>query len=468
MALQSPLLNGSPRLVQASNGAPSVKMGPPHDDPDAVRRIQKALKQLTGSPMPRSFKNGPAGEPDGIFGQETASTTIAFQKKVFPNSPVEWDGRVGKKTLAQMDARLGSGPLPPSPPPGPLPPVPPPRPGPNPGPTPGGLEIINQPFGNELLLAEIEHNLAKSDLNSAQRKLNSGSRLAKARVWLAKLGVGIVVLDQLEKLALKAGGFSDDFDIRDFVVKMIMSGNLEAAALTEITVAMLKAFPDVDTALLTPRSVKANEQLLLNEMSVGGNVAREMFTFWTGFSSATPLPKQFASLDQTMSGTPGFVAGAKRFESRLDENVKAQAKAGLIDFRDLVTGTGPTRKTDDVPPTEPGAQTKRTLPAIEPVIPQLSLVNDKVAKICIGSFQGCKIFMKSFTADAKTRSYNVQIRYQLFDHFGVDDDDCEISRAGIHGTPGQVAMWVLQHFAGSGHRPFIDDVTVTRQVIGKF
>ena len=53
------------------------------------------------------------------------------------------------------------------------------------------------------------------------------------------------------------------------------------------------------------------------------------------------------------------------------------------------------------------------------------------------------------------------------DHFGVDDEDCEVRLRGFHGTPGQVAMWVLQHFS-AGHCPFIDQVLIDRDFSGAF
>jgi peptidoglycan hydrolase-like protein with peptidoglycan-binding domain len=104
--LTSDILAGSPRLEEAASGGPSVKKKPLADDPDAVRRIQKALVAL-GFPLPISFAAGPSGEPDGIFGQETYQAVLAFQKREFPKEPGQWDGRVGKNTLARMDKLLG-------------------------------------------------------------------------------------------------------------------------------------------------------------------------------------------------------------------------------------------------------------------------------------------------------------------------------------------------------------------------
>jgi peptidoglycan hydrolase-like protein with peptidoglycan-binding domain len=116
MALQSAVLRGNARLDEAAGGGRSVKRRPPDDDADAVRRIQNALVAL-GFPLPKSFPNGPAGAPDGLFGSETFTAVQGFQRQVFPSSPGAWDGRVGKNTLAEMDQRLPKA----GPPPGPQP-----------------------------------------------------------------------------------------------------------------------------------------------------------------------------------------------------------------------------------------------------------------------------------------------------------------------------------------------------------
>lgn len=110
MALVSEILAGNARLDQAAAGGPSVKKGPPHDDPDAVKRIQRALVKL-GFPMPLSFPMG-ASEPDGVFGNETYKTAIAYQKREWPKDLMQWDGRVGKNTLGRMDSQLGPAPPP--------------------------------------------------------------------------------------------------------------------------------------------------------------------------------------------------------------------------------------------------------------------------------------------------------------------------------------------------------------------
>jgi len=109
MPLNSVLLKGNARLEQVLGGARSVRRGVA-DDADAVGRIQRALAQLV-APMPRSFPSGPSGPPDGVFGAETEGHVRTFQRRAFPSAPLEWDGRVGARTLQKLDDALG-GPAP--------------------------------------------------------------------------------------------------------------------------------------------------------------------------------------------------------------------------------------------------------------------------------------------------------------------------------------------------------------------
>ena len=100
--LRSRILSGNPRLENAAVGGPSVKRRPPDDDFDAVQRIQRALREI-GYPMSLSFKTGDA---DGKFGDETFRAVQDFQRHAFPDQPGQWDGRVGRNTLASMDEAL--------------------------------------------------------------------------------------------------------------------------------------------------------------------------------------------------------------------------------------------------------------------------------------------------------------------------------------------------------------------------
>lgn len=73
---------------------------------------------------------------DGIFGPNTRGATVSFQRLAFPGQANEWDGIIGPKTWAQLDAWSYDQPV------YPTPPVSPPPPSINP---PGIIPIIFRP-----------------------------------------------------------------------------------------------------------------------------------------------------------------------------------------------------------------------------------------------------------------------------------------------------------------------------------
>lgn len=206
------------------------------------------------------------------------------------------------------------------------------------------------------------------------------------------------------------------------------------------------------------------ESYLAREMLVGGATAMELFRAWTQ-NHRTGQERRFTSLDQAMAGTPGFQSAAGRFEARVLDNLRAQHRAGQVDYHDLVTGTGPVRRSfDSAAAMEAGRATQRMLPGIGPPLVSLELVADRACKICIGSIQGIQVWVKHFQWQPANAHVSLTLEYQIRDHFGVDDDDCEVSSQGLHGTPGQVAMWVLQHHRRPGHCPWITVVHVERML----
>jgi hypothetical protein len=262
------------------------------------------------------------------------------------------------------------------------------------------MPIVNQPAGEDLLIASVMDDPAKEDLDATTRPVRAGT-VARARV---------------------------------------------AVAMVEPTAAL--------------------EAYLLREMLVGGTVAVGLFNAWCR-NSRRAEERNFPGLDTAMGETPGFVAAATRFEGFVRENLRAQRRAGTIDYRDLVTGDGPARAgVGDSPRQERARSTGRTLPSCPPPDVDLDLRQDRTPKICIGSMQGIRIWIRSLRATESPAAYTATVKYEIRDHFGVDDDDCEISRQGLHGTPGQVAMWVLQHHRRPGHMPWITVVRVERRIQG--
>lgn len=77
----------------------TVKMGSKGDN---VKWVQWHLVQL--GYLPALSARG-ANNIDGIFGSGTETAVKKLQKKAFPYSPNEWDGKVGSKTRAKLKER---------------------------------------------------------------------------------------------------------------------------------------------------------------------------------------------------------------------------------------------------------------------------------------------------------------------------------------------------------------------------
>ena len=95
MALTAKRFAGNRRLQAVSNSSPSMRWG---ETGEAVAIVQQAFIDLD-YPMPRTTGGG-AGPPDGIFGEETASTVRQFQRQ----QGLTVDGVIGKETMGRLDA----------------------------------------------------------------------------------------------------------------------------------------------------------------------------------------------------------------------------------------------------------------------------------------------------------------------------------------------------------------------------
>lgn len=72
----------------------NVKMLQKGSKGDSVRALQVLL-------IGYGYSCGSYGA-DGDFGNATYNAVVAYQKKVFPNAPAEWDGIVGSKTWGKL------------------------------------------------------------------------------------------------------------------------------------------------------------------------------------------------------------------------------------------------------------------------------------------------------------------------------------------------------------------------------
>lgn len=79
----------------------------------------------------------------------------------------------------------------------------------------------------------------------------------------------------------------------------------------------------------------------------------------------------------------------------------------------------------------------------------------------LGSFQEIDVRLVTFIDQGD--KIDMTFQYDLFDHFGCDDSDLE--GLPTHGTPGQIAMWLLARDPkhGPGHKPFVVKITAERK-----
>lgn len=99
---------GARSLLQRGARGPSVQEAQIKLNIVHRRRLESGMPGLTAAPLLE----------DGIFGDLTRQATVSFQRLAFPDQPREWDGAIGPRTWAMLDALSTS--VQPAPPPQPI------------------------------------------------------------------------------------------------------------------------------------------------------------------------------------------------------------------------------------------------------------------------------------------------------------------------------------------------------------
>ena len=229
------------------------------------------------------------------------------------------------------------------------------------------------------------------------------------------------------------------------------------------------AFAQKRVAAAKARSSDALGGDMLLELKLLAGSLGEQFFFAFKRNNIVGVDKRFPDLNREVAKSGPFLEGHKFFAEKVEANLKAQFKAGLVDYHDLVTGNSLDRKFGEVvPEREPGKLTGRMLPSIESPNIEFSLTSDRALKTVIGFIQGYRIFLKNFKASAgPPAAYSATIHYEIIDHFGVNDSDCD-KDVGTHGSGGQIAFWVLQHtrHEGGSYNPFRTIVDIENEIKG--
>jgi Putative peptidoglycan binding domain len=161
-----------------------------------------------------------------------------------------------------------------------------------------------------------------------------------------------------------------------------------------------------------------------------------------------------SGVSNRIANSQGFATEHNGVVSDITQAIQAQFLTGTIDYR-LMRGFGPQSKKDLELANPNGV---KDAPSVG-----FKIQSEPLLLALIGSFQGATVILKNFSVDAANLTFRATLRYELIDHFGVDNSDVVPDLSG-HGTSGQVAFWLLQHETPVGHTPFRIVVIVEKDI----
>ncbi len=202
------------------------------------------------------------------------------------------------------------------------------------------------------------------------------------------------------------------------------------------------------------------ETTMLTELTtIASGLGMEMFGIFKFNPTAgreVPFPTD-STLSQKVAETEAFKDTHVLVKRDLHVALKKQYNAGKIDVTALEANTPAAGRF--------GRRAMINPKGIKTFVDFKLPSEEKALRAVIGgSFQGGHVAVTKFAADRVTGDYSAALRYVLIDHFGVDNTDVEGPLP--HGSPGQVAFWILQHRRRPGHNPYITSVVIERNVTG--
>ena len=186
------------------------------------------------------------------------------------------------------------------------------------------------------------------------------------------------------------------------------------------------------------------EALVASLASAGG---RQLITDF--FSNTAPkrefLYREGSTVSNLVRDNADFQSNAKTFETEFIRRMRLVRTAN--------GGTIPRDTLQDELAKQGGRMTPPALPFFG--------IGSKLG--ILGSFQESRVRLTRLETPT-AKSFSATLRYEVFDHFGCDDSDLE--GLPTHGTPGQIAMWLLSRDPkhGPGHKPFVVAIHVSRIV----
>ncbi len=435
MALQSTLFRGDAKLDAALVSDPAhIVQGSrgPH-----VTKIQQALILVDGASI----------AADGAYGPATASAVSAFKKKrSILNAQGQIDNIVGKKTIAALDRELIEK-----------------EPRRLANVKPGVFRVPGNP--QVVILPKFSPNQAvKSGINSndgeGARRFGVDNQSTPSLQSLHPLRVvafneppNSFILSQSVDLPGGPRGDKNDLD----------TGNPPTPRLTGTEDKVIQGARLLITSEALRRGtteVKLMEEQAMFESRFGagpnGVVLMEAFfrntdrTFSKTFGPGT-------SFSREVEASKGFAIEFAGVVNDITKALQAQFLTGTIDYR-LMRG---------VQTTIPGKPHARLAnPNGVKGIVEVGYDRSEPRMVAlVGSFQAATLFLTGLSVDKVENTFEVSLRFELIDHFGVDNSDVVFDFKG-HGFPGQIAFWLLQHTARPNHVPFPFTVIVEKQFSG--
>jgi len=422
MSLASKLFSGDPKLDAAAVSDPAhILQGAsgPH-----VAKIQQALIQLDGASI----------VADGKYGPGTAAAVSAFkQKRSILNLAGKIDNIVGKKTIAALDAEMlakegrgGAG---------------------NVGAVgAGGRRLGVNTVGNDPLETPVPFGPSLPPLFPTAPAL--------VVVPFPPNAAQFVLAQEFDDAN------SEDLKFNDPAFPLQTTAEILITSTMEIGEAV---------SFLIPKEVK-RQALMRSELAVAGSDALRLVSLFVR-NSFTPSAASFGTIFDVGTDLSNRVRNSAEFKkehegvrSDIDKALKRQFLTGTIDFNKMkgVPQRDPKFKVPSFLGTPKGAG----VGVEEPARVGFSVTSSFGLGALIGDFQGCKVVLKSFIVDQSRSTYRATIRYEFVEHFGLDNSDVNPLSSLGHGTPGQVAFWLLQHKSRPGHMPFRYLVIVEQEITG--
>lgn len=201
------------------------------------------------------------------------------------------------------------------------------------------------------------------------------------------------------------------------------------------------ALAKVGIAKQLPTAVLEGQMIV--ELSGGGQIGRDIARTFFNQNSVDEVPfKDGSGLSNALRNSTPFAPAHANLVKQISAHFKKSVdERKIVDYHELAASKG----------------------VIPPPMFAFSMSKDRRLKFAVGGLKGVEVFLSNFEVSATPRFWRGTIFYNYIDHFGINDTDL-ILDTSLHGSPGQAAMWVLQHDRHPGHFPFIVRIHVTMQV----